>query len=61
MASRRHLSRAETSAAIVQCVVLGAGSFVTYWLVVDVLSGVHSISRDGSLVGGLRAFVPCLV
>jgi uncharacterized membrane protein YccC len=57
MTSRRQLSRGETGAAILQCGVLGVACFVTYWLVVDVLSRIHSVSRDDDLLGGLWAVI----
>jgi Fusaric acid resistance protein-like len=56
--STRHsgrLSWPQTRGAVVESVILAAACLLTYWLVTDLLSRVHSVGRDDDLLGGMWA------
>ena len=49
------LSWPQARSAVVESVVLAAACLLTFWLVTDLLSRVHSLGRDDDLLGGMWA------
>jgi uncharacterized membrane protein YgaE (UPF0421/DUF939 family) len=53
----RHLTWAETRAAVLDCTVLAVACLITYWLVTRLLSQVWFISKADDLLGRLWAVI----
>jgi uncharacterized membrane protein YccC len=49
------LSWPQARSAVVESVALAVACLITYWLVTDLLSRVHSLGRDDDLLGGMWA------
>jgi Fusaric acid resistance protein-like len=49
------LSWPQARSAVVESVVLAVACLLTFWLVTDLLSRVHSLGRDDDLLGGMWA------
>jgi len=45
----------EARAAMAECVVLAVACLITWWLVTHLVSRVHSLGRDDTLLGGMWA------
>ena len=49
------LSSPQARSAVAESVVLAVACLLTFWLVTDLLSRVHSLGRDDDLLGGMWA------
>ena len=51
------LSRAEVKIAVLDSGLLALASFLTFWLVTDLLSRIHSVSLADDMLGGMWATI----
>jgi Fusaric acid resistance protein-like len=59
--TRRRVTLPEARVAVADCVLLTAACLLTYWLVTQVLTRVHAVSRDDDLHGGMWAVIATIV